>query len=147
VNTFTFPVRVYWEDTDAGRVVYFGSGVPHRTVVTFSLTVIVPIRPLLLPVGVSRPRPSFRVLTLLAKLLLMSDEQRIAYELEKAQQAKVETVRVDAPLPAGIETITNTVVIADDGLNGADTNPGNNGDSDGEPSGPAVGARQRRRFS
>lgn len=25
MNTFTFPVRVYWEDTDAGRVVYYAS--------------------------------------------------------------------------------------------------------------------------
>jgi acyl-CoA thioester hydrolase len=25
VDTFTFPVRVYWEDTDAGRVVYYAS--------------------------------------------------------------------------------------------------------------------------
>ena len=25
MDTFTFPVRVYWEDTDAGRVVYYAS--------------------------------------------------------------------------------------------------------------------------
>lgn len=25
METFTFPVRVYWEDTDAGRVVYYAS--------------------------------------------------------------------------------------------------------------------------
>jgi acyl-CoA thioester hydrolase len=25
VDTFTFPVRVYWEDTDAGGVVYYAS--------------------------------------------------------------------------------------------------------------------------
>jgi len=25
VDTFNFPVRVYWEDTDAGRVVYYAS--------------------------------------------------------------------------------------------------------------------------
>ncbi len=36
------------------------------------------------------------------------------------------TVNVDALLPAGVTQIVNTAGIADDGLNGADTNPANN---------------------
>ena len=25
MNTFTFPIRVYWEDTDAGGIVYYAN--------------------------------------------------------------------------------------------------------------------------
>jgi uncharacterized repeat protein (TIGR01451 family) len=40
------------------------------------------------------------------------------------------TVRVNSPLPAGVNTITNTATVADDGSNGSDPAPGNNTASD-----------------
>lgn len=43
------------------------------------------------------------------------------------------TVTVDDPLAAGVDTINNTVVIADDGNNGPDPDPNNNDDSDDTP--------------
>jgi len=39
-------------------------------------------------------------------------------------------VLVDNPLPSGVDTITNTVSIADDGTNGVDQNPANNTDDE-----------------
>jgi uncharacterized repeat protein (TIGR01451 family) len=42
-------------------------------------------------------------------------------------------VRVDDTVPAGVEQISNTAVIADDGLNGADPTPENNEASDDTP--------------
>jgi uncharacterized repeat protein (TIGR01451 family) len=40
------------------------------------------------------------------------------------------TVQMDARVPAGVETITNTATVADDGANGPDPTPGNNTASD-----------------
>jgi uncharacterized repeat protein (TIGR01451 family) len=40
------------------------------------------------------------------------------------------TVQVDTPLPAGVNTISNSVTVADDGRNGSDPTPGNNTASD-----------------
>jgi len=42
-------------------------------------------------------------------------------------------VTVDAPLAAGVTEVVNAATIADDGSNGADPNPGNNGDGDSTP--------------
>lgn len=42
-------------------------------------------------------------------------------------------VLIDTPLPSGVTQITNSVSIADDGTNGADPTPGNNGDNDNTP--------------
>jgi uncharacterized repeat protein (TIGR01451 family) len=42
-------------------------------------------------------------------------------------------VTVDAPLPAGVTTITNTASVADNGLNGADPTPVNNTDTEPTP--------------
>lgn len=42
-------------------------------------------------------------------------------------------VIVDNPLPAGVETVANTAVIADDGTNGTDPTPENNTASDDTP--------------
>ena len=42
-------------------------------------------------------------------------------------------VDVNTPLPAGIDTINNSVSIADDGTNGLDIDPGNNAGSDMTP--------------
>ncbi|MCP4371072.1 MAG: DUF11 domain-containing protein, partial [Deltaproteobacteria bacterium] len=40
------------------------------------------------------------------------------------------TIRIDDPLPAGIETITNTATVTDDGTNGPDPTPEDNTASD-----------------
>jgi uncharacterized repeat protein (TIGR01451 family) len=40
------------------------------------------------------------------------------------------TVQVDATIPAGVESITNTADVADDGANGVDPNPGDNTGTD-----------------
>lgn len=42
-------------------------------------------------------------------------------------------VRVITPVPTGVDTITNTVSIADDGTNGADPTPSNNSDDEPTP--------------
>lgn len=42
-------------------------------------------------------------------------------------------VRIDEPLPSGVDSITNAVSIADDGSNGADTDPSNNDSGDVRP--------------
>ncbi len=42
-------------------------------------------------------------------------------------------VTIDTPLPSGVTQINNTVSIADDGNNGVDPTPGNNGDNDNTP--------------
>ncbi|MEM9594530.1 MAG: isopeptide-forming domain-containing fimbrial protein [Acidobacteriota bacterium] len=42
-------------------------------------------------------------------------------------------VTVDNPLAAGVDQVENTVSIADDGANGPDPNPGNNGDTEPTP--------------
>jgi len=44
-------------------------------------------------------------------------------------------VRVVNPLPSGVDLVNNAVSITDDGNNGADTNPGNNADSENTPVG------------
>ncbi|WP_333657350.1 isopeptide-forming domain-containing fimbrial protein, partial [Anaerolinea sp.] len=50
-----------------------------------------------------------------------------------ASGTAVFAVTVDNPLPAGVTQIANTVVISDDGANGADPTPGNNTGSDETP--------------
>ncbi|MBC7084648.1 MAG: DUF11 domain-containing protein, partial [Firmicutes bacterium] len=54
-------------------------------------------------------------------------------------------VTVDEPLPAGVEWITNTAVVGDDGLNGPDPTPWNNGDEDVDQvlAAPIIGATKR----
>jgi len=47
-----------------------------------------------------------------------------------ASVSRTVTVQVNNPLAAGVTTITNTAVVADDGANGADPTPGNNNTSD-----------------
>ena len=47
-------------------------------------------------------------------------------------------VIIDDPLPSGVTTITNTVSIADDGLNGSDLNNSNNSGNESTPLGSAL---------
>ncbi|WP_153306071.1 isopeptide-forming domain-containing fimbrial protein [Desulfatiglans anilini] len=49
------------------------------------------------------------------------------------QGAVVFAVKVVDPLPAGVESIVNAVAITDDGSNGPDPNPGDNGSTDQTP--------------
>jgi uncharacterized repeat protein (TIGR01451 family) len=50
-----------------------------------------------------------------------------------ASGSVVFAVTVPTPVPAGLEQLTNSVSIADDGTHGADTNPANNSASDTTP--------------
>ncbi|MCB9436685.1 MAG: DUF11 domain-containing protein [Anaerolineales bacterium] len=50
-----------------------------------------------------------------------------------ASNSALFAVTVDNPLPAGVDTINNTAIIGDDGLNGPDSNPGDNSDPDDTP--------------
>src|SRR5262249_24431107 len=43
------------------------------------------------------------------------------------------SVAVPSPVPAALELLNNTVIIADDGTHGADTNPANNSGVDSTP--------------
>jgi uncharacterized repeat protein (TIGR01451 family)/fimbrial isopeptide formation D2 family protein len=47
-----------------------------------------------------------------------------------ASTTRTVTVQVNNPLPAGVTAITNTATVTDDGTHGADSTPGDNGDSD-----------------
>lgn len=47
-----------------------------------------------------------------------------------ASVSRIVTVQVNNPLAAGVNTITNTAVVADDGAGGVDPTPGNNSTSD-----------------
>lgn len=48
------------------------------------------------------------------------------------------SVRVNNPVPPGVTSVTNTVMISDDGLNGPDLNGSDNSGSDWTPIGPAL---------